>query len=452
MTVDIRHPTPTAAWTPRTATSLAVLAAAAFTYVTAEILPVAALPAIASDLDVSAALVGTLLAGYALVAAVTTVPLVRWTSHWPRRRTLLVTLVCLAVSQIICATAPNFAVLAGGRLLCALTHGLMWSVIAPIAARLVPADHAGRATAAVYSGTALALVVGNPLTAAISELSGWRVAVLMIAAAATAVLLGARAVLPPLPSTAGAVCRTGRRVAGRRSHALSALTLVGVTGHFVSYTFIVVILREVIGLRGPQLAWLLAAFGIAGLLSMAATARAGDRDPRTAVLCGLTLLATAFGVLAWTAADGRAALIGVVAVLVWGATSTALPPMLQAAVIRSAPEDPDAASGRYVTAFQVGIMAGALAAGVLYEWAGPAGLLTASAVLIGAALGGVLAVRDLFGVPSAIAGSNAGNLLSDQHPSSASRPPADAADEPPREAVAGPCAVRDWFRALCNWR
>ncbi|MDO3640302.1 MFS transporter, partial [Mycolicibacterium arseniciresistens] len=252
--------------------------------------------------------------------------------------------------------------------------------------------------------------------------------------------------------TAGPARRTGRRVAGGRSRALSALTFVGVTGHFVSYTFIVVILREVIGLRGPQLAWLLAAFGIAGLLSMAATARAGDRDPRTAVLYGLTLLATAFGVLAWTAADGRAALVGVVAVLVWGATSTALPPMLQAAVIRSAPEDPDAASGRYVTAFQVGIMAGALAAGVLYEWAGPAGLLAASAVLIGAALGGVLAVRDLFGVPSAIAGSNAGNLFSDQHRSSASRPPADAADEPPREAVAGPRAVRDWFRALCNWR
>ncbi|MGA5462276.1 MFS transporter [Mycobacterium sp. NPDC050041] len=452
MTVDIRHPRPTLTWTPRTAAALAVLAAAAFVYVTAEIVPIAALPAIAADLDVSAALVGTLLAGYALVAAVATVPLVRWTAHWPRRRTLLVTLVCLVASQVVSAMAPNFAVLAGGRMLCALTHGLMWSVIAPIGARLVPADHAGRATAAVYTGTGLALVVGNPLTAAMSELWGWRVAVLAVAAAALAVLLGARAILPAMPSVAAPAGRSSRRDAGGRSGALSALTLVGVTGHFISYTFIVVILRDVIGLRGPQLAWLLAAFGVAGLLAMAATARAGDRNPRAAVLCGLTLLAAAFGVLAWTAADGRAALVGVVAVLVWGATSTALPPMLQAAVIRSAPENPDAASGRYVAAFQVGIMAGALAAGVLYEWAGPAGLLTASAVLIGAALVGVLAVRDLFGVPSATAGGNAGNVLSDQHRSSASRPPADAADEPPREAVAGPCAVRDWFRALCNWR
>ena len=38
----------------------------------------------------------------------------------------MLTLVCLTASQLISALAPNFAVLAGGRVLCALTHGLMW--------------------------------------------------------------------------------------------------------------------------------------------------------------------------------------------------------------------------------------------------------------------------------------------------------------------------------------
>lgn len=61
----------TRAWTPRIAVQLTVLAAAAFVYVTAEIVPVGALPAIALDLRVSEGLVGTLLASYALVAAVT---------------------------------------------------------------------------------------------------------------------------------------------------------------------------------------------------------------------------------------------------------------------------------------------------------------------------------------------------------------------------------------------
>ena len=49
---------------------------------------------------------------------------------------------------------------------------------------------------------------------------------------------------------------------------LSAAAFVDVTGHFISYMFIVVIIRDLVGVRGPNLAWLLAAFGIAGLISM----------------------------------------------------------------------------------------------------------------------------------------------------------------------------------------
>ena len=50
---------------------LVVLAAATFIYVTAELLPVGALPSIAQDLHVSIVLVGGLLSSYALVAALT---------------------------------------------------------------------------------------------------------------------------------------------------------------------------------------------------------------------------------------------------------------------------------------------------------------------------------------------------------------------------------------------
>ena len=70
MTLDVPAPARSGPWTPRVALALAVLAAAAFVYVTAEIMPVGALPAIAADLGVSEAMVGTLLASYALVAAV----------------------------------------------------------------------------------------------------------------------------------------------------------------------------------------------------------------------------------------------------------------------------------------------------------------------------------------------------------------------------------------------
>jgi predicted MFS family arabinose efflux permease len=385
---------------------LAVLAAAAFIYVTAEILPVGALPAIARGLHVSVPMVGTLLAWYALVAAVTTIPLVRWTAHWPRRRALLLSLACLTASQLVSAVAPNFVVLAGGRVLSAITHGLMLSVLAPIATRLVPTSHSGRATTVIYVGISLAVVVGSPVTAAMSLLWGWRLAVVAVAVVAAVVTVAAWAVLPVLTFTEEQLARV-RAGAGhhrnRRLVIVSLLTMIAVTGHYISYTFIAVIIRDVVGVRGPALAWLLAAYGVAGVLAMPLVARPSDHRPRAAVMSCMAALWLTFLVLIALAFHGShtaaGVVIGIAAIALWGATANAVSPMLQAAAMRAGADDPDGASGLYMAAFQIGIMAGSFAGGLLYEHSVLA-MLTASAVLIGAGAAGMTAERQLFDVPA----------------------------------------------------
>lgn len=391
-------------WTPRIAAQLTVLAAAAFTYVTAEILPVGALPAIARDLHVSLFAVGTLLTWYAFVAALTTFPLVRWTAHWPRRRALMLSLTCLTASQAISALAPNFAVLATGRVLCAITHGLLWAVIAPIATRLVPPSHAGRATMSIYVGTSLALVVGSPLTAALSLMWGWRLAVVCVTVAAAAVTFAARLMLPAMVLTEDQLAHVGPRSRHHRNPRLilvSVLAMIAVTGHFVSYTFIVEIIRNVLGVRGPNLAFVLAAYGLAGLLSLPLVARPLDHRPKSAVILCMTGLTAAFVALTGLAFGGRAgvatALIGTAAIVLWGAMATAVSPMMQSAAMRNGADDPDGASGFYVTAFQVGIMAGSLVGGLLFERS-VAMMLTASAALMAVALVGIAANRRMLDV------------------------------------------------------
>ena len=74
--------------------------------------------------------------------------------------------------------------------------------------------------------------------------------------------------------------------------------------------------------------------------------------------------------------------------------------MLQAAAMRTAPDDPDGASGLYVTAFQVGIMAGSLSGGLLYEHAGLTPMIGASAALVMVALGGAVCHPRPVRVPS----------------------------------------------------
>jgi predicted MFS family arabinose efflux permease len=394
-------------WTLRIGLQLAVLAAAAFTYVTAELLPIGALPAIARDLHVSVPMVGTLLAWYALVAAVTTVPLVRWTAHWPRRRALLLSLSCLTVSQIISALAPNFVVLAGGRALSAVTHGLILSVIAPVATRLVPASHSGRATTMIYVGISLAVVVGSPATAAMSLAWGWRIAVGSVAVIAAVVTVAAVAVLPPLSLSDEQRAHVGRAAGHHRNRRLifvSVLTMIAVTGHYISFTFIAVIIRDVVGIRGPDIAWLLSIYGIAGLLAMPLVARPLDHHPRAAAIScmvGLYVTLLVLTTLTFHRLPAVAtALVGVVAIALWGAFANAVSPMLQAAAMRAGADDPDGASGLYMAAFQVGIMVGSFAGGLFYEH-GVLAMFAASAALIGFGAAGMTAERQLFDGPVA---------------------------------------------------
>jgi predicted MFS family arabinose efflux permease len=93
------------------------------------------------------------------------------------------------------------------------------------------------------------------------------------------------------------------------------------------------------------------------------------------------------------------ALIGIGAIALWGATTNAVSPMMQAAAMRAGADDPDGASGLYMAAFQVGIMAGSFAGGFFYGH-GVLMMLGASAALIGAGTVGMTAKRQLFDVPT----------------------------------------------------
>ena len=259
----------------------------------------------------------------------------------------------------------------------------------------------------IYVGTSLALVIGSPLTAAMSLMWGWRLAAVCVTVAAALVTLAAWLLLPAMVLSADQLKCVGPRARHHRNRALivvSLITMVGVTGHFVSYTYIVVIIRDVVGVRGPNLAWVLAAYGAAGVIAVGLVARSLDRRPKSAVILCMAGLTAAFVVLT-ALAFGRApavatALIGTGAIVLWGAMATTVSPMMQSAAMRNGADDPDGASALYVTAFQVGIMAGSLAGGLLYERS-VALMLTASAGLMAAALAGMAANRKMLDVAPA---------------------------------------------------
>ncbi|MFB9316956.1 MFS transporter [Cryptosporangium minutisporangium] len=344
--------------------ALTALGASAFVYVTAEAVPVGLLPEIASDMSVSEADIGLLLTSYAAVAALTSVPLTAVTMRVPRRRLIACTIAAFAVSQLAAAFAPTFVLLVMARMMCALVHGMFWATIAPVAARLVAPEHRGRATARVFLGNSLAIVLGVPLGTALGQWFGWRLVLVGLAvggAACVAAVLFLLPALPPLPAdvatpagqrlrNAVLVLRSGPLVA------VCSVTAVLMTGVFSAYTFLAPLVRRDAGLEGPALSVLLLGFGAAGLVGTWLIGRWIDRYPGlllsvliTVIIAALALLAPALGPVPT-----------VIAVLAWGAAMTAAPIVLQAAVLRVAPHAADAGSAVYVVAFQIGIGGGSL--------------------------------------------------------------------------------------------
>ncbi len=361
---------------PRTRLALGALSAACFVSVTSENLPVALLPQLASGLGVADSSIGLLMTGYALVVAVSVVPLVALTSRWDRRTTALVTLGMVVVSNVVLAVAPNYGVAIAARLVAAAGHGVFWSVVASMAARLLGPGQGGRATAVVFAGNSLAFLFGLSVSSWLGTTFGWRLAVLVVAAVAAVTALVIRVTVGPMPPSAPAP--GPGIVADRALLPVNVTTLLVVTGHFAAFTYITAIIARYVHLTGSSTSLLLFAHGTAGLVGLILIGRHIDHHPRATALVTTAGLAVCMAALLVSPGPVGAG----TAIVAWAGPAAGIGVVLQAAVLRVAKNRPDLASAVYIVAFQIGIASGAALGGLGLDH----GMLPA-AVLIAAAGG-----------------------------------------------------------------
>ena len=380
--------------------ALAVLATCSFIFVTAEMMPVGLLPEISAGLDVTQAQVGLLLTSYAAVAAVTTIPLTALTMRFPRHRLLAGTLVVFVLAQLMAAFAPTLTVLSLSRVFSAAAHGVFWAIVAPLAARLAPPGMAGKAMGVVFTGSALAMVMGAPLATVIGQATSWRTAVACVAGSAALSLVAVFLLVPKLPvlprdagaTLIGQLANAGRQIRSRATLPGCAITVVVVVGQFTAYTYIAPLAERSGGLEGRALALLLLGFGIAGVLGNLTAGGFIDRRHDLVMVTILGVMTVSIAVLIGT----PGAVVTVIAVLLWGYSSSPLSMTLQAAVIRRAPRSPDAAASVQVVAFQIGIGSGALIGERLYGHGHLVLVPLVGAVLIAVALLMVLRAKETF--------------------------------------------------------
>ncbi len=369
-------PADTQAVTDRWPWRVAVLSAAAFVYLAAEMFPVGIVPQMAHGLHTTVPAAGLLVGVYAVAAGLAIIPVALATRRVEHRVMLTAAMASLALSQLLLAVAPTPGWAVFARVVGAILHGSVWSLAPVLASALAPAGRAGQATALVFVGASLGLAAGSPLTTQLSLLIGWRAT--SLALALLAVLLAA-AIAVLIPRNLGRTVTAPTAGRSGEPHTVAAvcvLTVIVVTAAYAPYSFITVLAGDV-GIPAAGLPVLLLGYGGAALTAVVVCGRLLDRHRYAVVIAALTGLLIAFATLSLTGSRG----LFVAAVLLWGAGFACWAPAMQTILIKRCP-NAAFASYVYVLAFQVGIFSGA--------WAG--------AQLVAANAAGSLTVLGLIGI------------------------------------------------------
>jgi predicted MFS family arabinose efflux permease len=373
---------------PRPLVALIALATAAFAYVTAEGLPVGLVTPMSSDLDVQPAAIGLLVTVYGAVVVVASIPLATLTLTWRRRRVMIVVLGVFTVTPIAAALAPTYGALMAARIVMALSQSLFWAAVVPVAAGMFAPERRGRAIALVFAGSSLAGVAGLPVGTWIGQLAGWRIAMGSVAVIAFAVAAAIWRWMPE-PTMQTTADAGGPEASVARYVALIALTVLGVGGLYVSFTFYALFVTSVAALGASAVAPLLLVRGIAGLGGVWAGGVLADRRPRMSLLIPSAVQAGALAAL-WIA--GTAPGVLAASTLLSGFAFSALTTALGTAVLKVAPRNVNLAAAGLSAGVNVGIAGGSLAGSLLVSGAAT---VSPSAVAGTVAVGAVLTTLGL---------------------------------------------------------
>jgi predicted MFS family arabinose efflux permease len=369
--------------------ALLTLAGSAAVTLLTELLPAGVLPQMSAALQVTPARIGFLASAYAAAAALAAIPFTALTRSLARRPLLIGLLAALAVANLAVAASTCYLLTLAVRVLAGVGNGMLWSMLASYAARIVPAPQRGRAVAVTLSGITVTLCAGVPGATWLAGWIGWRPTFAAVGALA-ALLAGCVQCFVP---------RLGGLPAGGRGSPVAVARLPGVlvvlattglliAGHQAMYSYIALVARAC-GIGRASLALL--AFGCGAVAGIWATGALIDRHLRPVLLCAIALITAAMLTLTGCAGHPVAALA---AIAIWGLGFGGAPTLIQTALIGAAgPDNADLVSSLQTTAYNAAIGGGSLLGGVALGLSGVPALPWAASCLTGAALITVAAGR-----------------------------------------------------------
>ncbi|MEA3027225.1 MAG: transporter, family, inner rane transport protein [Alphaproteobacteria bacterium] len=339
--------------------ALLALAVASFGIGTTEFVIMGLLPNVAHDLGVTIPQAGLLVSGYALGVVFGAPILAIATARIDRRRALLLLIGIFILGNCLCAIAPSYALLMGARIVTAFSHGAFFGLGAVVAANVVPPQKRAQAIALMFTGLALANVLGVPFGTALGQAAGWRMTFWAVVAIGIVAALALYAWLPRGITSSGAGLLQETRTLVRRQVLLAMLISVLASASLFSvFTYITPILENVTRESPHHVTWMLLLFGVGLTFGNFLGGRLGDWRLMPSVIAIFILLIGVLGVLTVTS---HIAWLAGTTIFVWGVLAFALVSPLQMQVVNEASGAPNLASTLNQGAFNLGNAAGAFA-------------------------------------------------------------------------------------------
>ena len=363
-----------------------ILIASSFMLGMSEFIVVGILPDIAADLKISEVTVGNLVSLFAFVYAPVTPLGSALSARFPRFATHLTLIGIFLAGNILCAFAPNYAVLVVARIMIALVSGTLVAVAMTYAPDVTTDRFRTKFIAWVFSGFSIASVVGVPVGTWVANTFGWRWAFHMINVLTIMLIIGMVVALPRNSHIVKIGFLPQFRLFFDRRIQLGVLDVVcGAAASYVFYTYLTPIMRDEVHVPEQYLSVGLVIFGAACLWSNLYGGKLADRgrgvEPLThirPIYCAHAVLMASLVVAHWVPVYG--ALLLVVLGMFMYLQNSASQVLYMDVASQSHPGSLNLAASLNSMSFNIGIALGSAVGGLInghfgLMWLGPVGAL-----------------------------------------------------------------------------
>jgi len=339
-----------------------------FIFNTSEFIPIGLLSDIASDFAITESKAGMLITVYAWIVALASLPLMLAFLKTENKKLMLSIVALFIASHVLSGFSTSYYMLMLSRAGVACAHAIFWSIVTPLAVRVAPEGRRSTALSLIVTGSSVAMIVGLPLGRAVGLLVGWRATFLLIAALSAIVFIILAASLPKTPSDNDVSIKS--LPALLRTPGLGGiylLTVIIITGHYTSYSYIEPFLAQVAGMSNTLITIVLSIFGIVGIIGSYFFAKYFDRHQFTFIrfaVAGISI----FTLLLLPSAINTATVILIC--ILWGLAINSYNLSFQSEILQVAPHGTAIAMSIYSGIYNVGIGTGALVGGNVCSYMG----------------------------------------------------------------------------------